>query len=146
MEYGTNGVKTRSIYIITKGNIVEYNTTDWCGGDVAFLNELVNDAGITKDELDDEVLSNMWDKLLLDPDDINTHIRAVFTIMVDRFKCKALKLIYMHPADTKEFPEPNIYTNFMDSGYDSVYNNYDLNNLSDEAVMDFINSELRSWN
>jgi len=73
---------------------------------------------------------------------INDYIYGVLDAAADNFKIKLIDYIEENNIESEfncisDF-EPNIYTNCMDSGFDSLFSEYDLLDYSEENLSRFI--------
>jgi hypothetical protein len=105
---------------------------NWKEADAKYLENLINEYNVDIEEIRIEVN---------EIDNINEWIECVlykagstFLKKVDDYICEKDIYKMYYPGDE----EMSIYTNYIDSGFDSVLNDYDLTNFSERNIKNFL--------
>ena len=109
----------------------------WKELDIAYVNSLIDSS-----KVDIDVVIDMFEKED-DITDINIVIYYILKQAYHTFEEKVLD--YTQNEEDRKLVyhfDPNIYTNYMDSDYDSILTDYDLTDFSGESIERFI-KELR---
>ena len=111
----------------------------WGSLDVEFTDKFIEEHNLSDDEVMEYARSRASDCGLDVSQDINIVIETAMQMAWDNFQEKLEDYITENDLDLNATNlEPRIYTNCLDSSYDSFVNDFDLTNFSEENIENFI--------